>query len=1108
MKALRGWVLFQVLVSSVAQSLPKPPPDWQIELVAQAPAIKHPSVVCCAPDGRVFVAEDPMDISLPKADLAEGRILCLHPDGGRTVFAERLYAVFGMQFLDGKLYVVHSPKLSVFTDEQGRSGERIDLIESLNPNPWALDWNDHVPANFRLAMDGYLYVAVGDKGVYGAVGRDGKRVDLHGGGILRLRPDGTELEVYCTGVRNILDVAVNAEDEIFTYDNTDEQQWMSRVTHMADGGFYGYPYDFIPRRPYTLWCMADYGGGAATGAFCYNEDALPVEYHGNLFLADFGKRQLLRLRIERDGATYKVVSRQDFFTDPPDDFRPVGICLSPDGTSIYVCDWHHRDTKENVTVGRLWKLTYTGRNRAAPKPDWYQPAAQGKKVGARTEELLKGLSHPAQSVRLAAQRELVERGTTQGGGRRREEASPMDQSLGASAVSTQLGAVLRDPQTSAYARWHSLWALDAIDKGASARKTILAAVNDSDPSVRRQAIRQLGTRQVPEASRPLIARLKDRDASVRFQAATALGRIAERSPVPALIAALDEEDSFVRYGVFTALNRIGRADDRSWPLIAKGLESKNPRIREGTVFALRETYEPLLVRALADMARAPAKRTEARVAALELLAQIHRRKPAWKGQWWAYHPVNSPPPPKTVEWEGTAVVHSVLRERLGDRERLVRLAAVEGVREAKVAEASPRLRELFRAERDLDLKRSLLAALGELRDAGSLQIIGDLLADPLGNAPLVEAALSAAGKTGTPEAGNLLANFLKSGSADKSILIKTINALGTLKTEGTVAVMAPFARHGDPEIRRATLSALSGIDRDSASAVLAPLLDDESLDVRRDAVTALGEWKARSALPGLLAAYRDSGTKWEAVAALAQMPDVRAVDAYLDGLGGKNPTLRALCRKAIEAIREKALPAIETKLGDLSSETVAELQTVYAQSEAARRGRLFEVKVKKLEAADYLAFAMKQDGDAARGRKVFYDLEGVACVKCHRVAGQGGEVGPDLTTTGAQLGRKELAESILYPSRAIREGYQRVEVETEDDETIEGLVQAESNEWLTLRDANGKNHQIAKEKIKERRHSQLSLMPEGLEAGMSLEAFADLLAYLSSLREPAGSGAK
>src|SRR5437867_4726518 len=295
---LRAWMpVFAAALSPAAAGaqFPEPPADWRMDLVAQAPALRHPSVVCAAPDGRVFVAEDPMDISAPHADAQEGRILCFRPDGTRSVFADHLYAVFGMQHLEGKLYVLHNPKLTRFTDRDGVGADRVDLIETMQPNPWALDWNDHVPANFRLAMDGFSYLAVGDKGVYGAVGRDGKRVDLHGGGILQLRPEGTELEIYCAGTRNILDVALNAEDEIFTYDNTDEHDWMGRLTHMVDGGFYGYPHDFVPRRPYTLWMMHDFGGGAATGALACNEDALPSEYRGNLFLADFGKRQVLRV---------------------------------------------------------------------------------------------------------------------------------------------------------------------------------------------------------------------------------------------------------------------------------------------------------------------------------------------------------------------------------------------------------------------------------------------------------------------------------------------------------------------------------------------------------------------------------------------------------------------------------------------------------------------------------------------------------------------------------------------------------------------------------------------------------------------------------------------
>lgn len=116
-----------------AQPIPKPRDGWQMELVAQAPHLRHPTVVACAPDGRVFVAEDPMDISRP-ANAAEGRILCLHPDGRQTVFAEKLHAVFGLQYIEGQLFVLHNPRFTVFHDDHGIARNPIDLIEETNPN--------------------------------------------------------------------------------------------------------------------------------------------------------------------------------------------------------------------------------------------------------------------------------------------------------------------------------------------------------------------------------------------------------------------------------------------------------------------------------------------------------------------------------------------------------------------------------------------------------------------------------------------------------------------------------------------------------------------------------------------------------------------------------------------------------------------------------------------------------------------------------------------------------------------------------------------------------------------------------------------------------------
>src|SRR5262249_17142490 len=208
--------------------------------------------------------------------------------------------------LDGKLYVHHCPKFSVFTDGGKEGTGRIDLIDCTNPKPWG-GMNDHIPANIRLGMDGWFYMAVGDKGIYGAVGKDGSKAEIDGSGVVRFRPDGTHLEVFSSGTRNHLDVAINAEDEIFTYDNTDDGNgWWTRVTHMVDGGFYGYPYDYKPRRPYTLWMMGDYGGGSPTGGLCYNEDALPPEDHRNPFMCEGGPSNIDRLFVRSAAAPDKI----------------------------------------------------------------------------------------------------------------------------------------------------------------------------------------------------------------------------------------------------------------------------------------------------------------------------------------------------------------------------------------------------------------------------------------------------------------------------------------------------------------------------------------------------------------------------------------------------------------------------------------------------------------------------------------------------------------------------------------------------------------------------------------------------------------------------------
>ena len=179
------------------------------------------------------------------------------------------------------------------------------------------------------------------------------------------------MEVYCTGTRNHLDLAINSEDEIFTYDNTDDGQgWWTRYTHMVDGGYYGYPFDYKvpgkpetygrngekrdptkPFNPWTLWRMEEYGGGSPCGAVGYNEDALPAEYHQNNFHCEWGKGQVERFVLARDGGTYKVEKMEVFLKGP--NFRPLGISVDHDGTGFLIADWEMGGWANAKPLGRL-----------------------------------------------------------------------------------------------------------------------------------------------------------------------------------------------------------------------------------------------------------------------------------------------------------------------------------------------------------------------------------------------------------------------------------------------------------------------------------------------------------------------------------------------------------------------------------------------------------------------------------------------------------------------------------------------------------------------------------------------------------------------------------
>ena len=153
-------------------------------------------------------------------------------------------------------------------------------------------------------------------------------------------------------------------------------------------------------------------------------------------------------------------------------------------------------------------------------------------------------------------------------------------------------------------------------------------------------------------------------------------------------------------------------------------------------------------------------------------------------------------------------------------------------------------------------------------------------------------------------------------------------------------------------------------------------------------------------------------------------------------------------------------------------------------------------------------FAMERSGDPTRGEALFFDPQGVNCVQCHSVAGRGtSTIGPDLTGLASKYDRGELIRSVLEPSSRIAIGYQPVIVATTEGKVYSGVVRVETEAELELADADAKVTRIPKSKIAERRVSGVSIMPVRSVETLSQADFADLISFLSTLKQGSDSTA-
>ncbi len=274
-----------------------------------------------------------------------------------------------------------------------------------------------------------------------------------------------------------------------------------------------------------------------------------------------------------------------------------------------------------------------------------------------------------------------------------------------------------------------------------------------------------------------------------------------------------------------------------------------------------------------------------------------------------------------------------------------------------------------------------------------------------------------------------------------------IHTLGQLSERSTFGAVQAHANAKSPQMRIEVLRALSSIDNRPARKIAESLLADADLQVQREAIVTLGQ-----SVEG------------------ARVVGKKFVDKKLP---------RSLLPEVSEGLR---------RFASKEHPDVAELLT-----NVVKGGLLVSLEPAELKRVSEL---VQKQGDPLRGRKLYLNNKAVACISCHRLEGVGGKVGPDLTRVWDTLSLEKVMESMLDPSKEIKEGYQTYVATTKSGLTFSGLKVAQNAKELILKDATGKEVRIAAADLDEVVASKKSLMPDDVVRHLSFGEFIDLVAFL------------
>lgn len=607
----------------------KPIDGFTVSLFAAPPIAMYPTCLTSTIDGIVFACVDP-NLSLT-AEKGKGRIVRLVDRDGNgtadeyTVFAE-MDSPRGLAFDGRTLYVMHPPNLTAYRDTTGDG--IADVTENLVTGlGFDLDFRgaDHTTNGITLGIDGWIYIAVGDYGFRRAVGKDGTAISHRGGSVVRVRTDGSGLNIYAVGTRNTYDLAVSPMLQVFTRDNTnDGDGWDTRLHYIPQGVHMGYPTLYKNFSSEHMLSLADYGSGSGTGGLWVDAPGFPAGFGNTLYTADWLTNKILRHPLTPRGGSFTVT--QDVFLDVP---HPADLAM--DGMSnMYVASLSGGAyTYQGDSVGYIVRVSPKGAARTVVP-----------NIGTQTDAALRtSLVALSAEIRLQAQREILRRGERAG-------------------VVNGLNALLGDRRLSPSSRVAAMFTLKQL-VGARSLPTLERAV--ADPTLRALALRAMADDlgQLTSVKRSLyVSALSDTSDAVQMAALTGLARLHDRSAAAAIVSMTAHPDAAVAHVAVNTLVSLN-----AWNAALASLDEPASASSAGALQALRLMHDTTVVSALIAKSRQTTNAGLRRELILAL-ARLSHREATWEGDWWGTRPSFIGPYFAPALWEGSARIAPVLQDYL------------------------------------------------------------------------------------------------------------------------------------------------------------------------------------------------------------------------------------------------------------------------------------------------------------------------------------------------------------------------------------------------------------------------------------------------------------